>query len=68
MLPDKKGHFGPYGGRFVPETLTFALDELEACYKRSRIDRAFRRELAYYLGSYAGRPTPLYLAKQLGRR
>ncbi len=68
MLPDKKGHFGPYGGRFVPETLTFALDELEACYRNSRIDRSFRRELAQYLSEYAGRPTPLYLAKNLGKR
>jgi tryptophan synthase beta chain len=67
MLPDKKGHFGVFGGRFVPETLIYALDELEKEYKKAKQDRAFKRELDYYLKEYAGRPTPLYLAKNLSQ-
>ncbi len=67
MLPDKKGHFDGFGGRFVPETLTFALDELEREYKKARREAGFRREFAYYLNEYAGRPTPLYLAANLSR-
>ena len=57
--PDATGHFGPYGGRFVPETLIHALDELEAEYARARGDRAFQDELAALLRDFAGRPTPL---------
>ncbi|MEK7331214.1 MAG: tryptophan synthase subunit beta, partial [Candidatus Eisenbacteria bacterium] len=57
--PDATGHFGPYGGRFVPETLIHALDELEAEYARARADRAFQRELDETLRDFAGRPTPL---------
>jgi tryptophan synthase beta chain len=67
MLPDKKGHFANFGGRFVPETLIYALDELEKEYKRAKKDRRFRQTLDYYLKEYAGRPTPLYLAKNLSR-
>ena len=67
MLPDKKGHFGIFGGRFVPETLILALDELEKEYKKAKQDRAFQQELDYYLKEYAGRPTPLYLAKNLSK-
>ena len=67
MLPDKKGHFGIFGGRFVPETLILALDELEKEYKKAKQDRAFKQELDYYLKEYAGRPTPLYLAKNLSK-
>ncbi|MDI6606615.1 MAG: tryptophan synthase subunit beta, partial [Candidatus Omnitrophota bacterium] len=67
MLPDKTGHFNGFGGRYVPETLIYALDELEKEYKRARRDRAFRREFNYYLSEYAGRPTPLYLAANLSR-
>lgn len=67
MLPDRKGHFGIYGGRFVPETLIPALDELERVYLKLRKDRKFRNELDYYLKNYAGRPTPLYYAKELTR-
>jgi tryptophan synthase beta chain len=59
MQPDRKGHFGRFGGRFVPETLMPALIELERAYAEARRDRAFARELAYYLKEYAGRPTPL---------
>jgi len=65
MLPDKKGHFSEFGGRFVPETLVYALDELEAEYKKARRDKKFIQELDYYLKEYAGRPTPLYLARNL---
>jgi len=67
MLPDKRGHFLEFGGRFVPETLIYALDELEKEYLRAKRDKKFIRELNYYLKDYAGRPTPLYLAKNLGR-
>ena len=63
--PDKKGHFGIFGGRYVAETLMPALIELEEAYKASRKDRAFRDEFAYYLKEYAGRETPLYYARRL---
>ena len=65
MLPDKKGHFGIYGGRFVPETLIPALDELEKVYFKLKRDKKFRDKLNYYLKNYAGRPTPLYYAGEL---
>ena len=67
MLPDRKGHFNGFGGRFVPETLIYALDELEREYKKARHDKKFIQELNYYLREYAGRPTPLYLAQNLSR-
>jgi len=67
MLPDKSGHFNGFGGRFVPETLIFALDELEREYKRAKHDRKFIQQLDYYLKEYAGRPTPLYLAQNLSK-
>jgi tryptophan synthase beta chain len=66
-LPDVRGHFGPYGGRFVPETLMHPLQELEAEYLRARQDPEFQRELAYYLKEFCGRPTPLYYAERLSR-
>jgi tryptophan synthase beta chain len=65
-LPDRTGHFGPFGGQFVPETVMAALDELERAYAAARRDAGFRRELRALLGSYAGRPTPLYRARRLG--
>jgi tryptophan synthase beta chain len=65
MLPDRKGYFGDFGGKFVPETLVFALDELEKQYYKVKNDAFFKKELDYYLKEYAGRPTPLYLAQQL---
>jgi tryptophan synthase beta chain len=72
MIPDKRGYFGRFGGRFVPETLVAALDGLARQYARLRRDPAFRKELAYYLAEYAGRPTPLYFCGKLsslfGRR
>ncbi|MGH7391345.1 MAG: tryptophan synthase subunit beta [Candidatus Rokuibacteriota bacterium] len=63
--PDARGHFGPYGGRFVPETLMAPLIELERAYAGARRDRRFRTELASLLRDYAGRPTPLYFARHL---
>ena len=64
-LPDARGHFGPFGGRYVPETLMSPLLELEAAYRSARRDPAFRRELAGLLSTYAGRPTPLTFATRL---
>jgi tryptophan synthase beta chain len=67
QLPDKSGHFGVFGGRFVPETLIYALDELENEYSKAKKDKKFTKELSFYLSEYAGRPTPLYLAKNLSQ-
>ncbi|MEW6075411.1 MAG: tryptophan synthase subunit beta [Candidatus Omnitrophota bacterium] len=66
-VPDRKGYFGDFGGRFVPETLVAALNELEEAYVRAKGDPAFHKKLQYYLREYAGRPTPLYLAENLSR-
>ncbi len=66
-LPDKTGHFGIFGGRFVPETLIYALDELKKEYFLAKKDKKFRQQLSDYLREYAGRPTPLYLAKNLSK-
>jgi tryptophan synthase beta chain len=67
-LPDARGHFGPYGGVFVAETLTAALDELRAAYEHARNDPEFQAELGYELKHYVGRPTPIYHAKRLSER
>ncbi len=64
-MPDARGHFGPYGGMFVPETLMAALEELTAEYERARGDADFQRELDELLRNFAGRPTPLYFAERL---
>jgi tryptophan synthase beta chain len=64
-VPDKQGHFGPYGGRFVPETLMYPLQQLEEEYARAQRDPEFQRELSYYLREFCGRPTPLYFAERL---
>jgi tryptophan synthase beta chain len=64
-LPDAHGHFGPYGGMFVPETLMTALNDLTAEYAKAQFDESFQKELAYLLHEYAGRPTPLYFAERL---
>jgi len=64
-LPDAQGHFGPYGGRYVPETLMHPLQELEAEYFRAQHDPDFQKELSYYLTEFVGRPTPLYFAERL---
>jgi tryptophan synthase beta chain len=63
--PDSTGHFGPYGGRFVPEVLMAPLEELERAYREAAADPQFRAELTDLLTHYAGRPTPLYYAKRL---
>jgi tryptophan synthase beta chain len=63
--PDSTGHFGPYGGRFVPEVLMAPLEELEHAYRAASADPAFQAELADLLHHYAGRPTPLYYARRL---
>jgi tryptophan synthase beta chain len=67
-LPDSGGHFGPYGGVFVAETLVHALDELREAYERSRGDAEFLAELAYELKHYVGRPSPIYHAKRLSEK
>ncbi|MBI4707046.1 MAG: tryptophan synthase subunit beta [Candidatus Omnitrophica bacterium] len=67
-LPDNSGHFNGFGGRYVPETLIYALDELTKEYNRVKKDKKFREELDYYLKDYAGRPTKLYFAQNLSRK
>ncbi|HXM74964.1 MAG TPA: tryptophan synthase subunit beta [Chthoniobacterales bacterium] len=64
-LPDARGHFGPYGGMFVPETLMSALEDLAREYESAKIDPAFQDELSVLLRDFAGRPTPLYFAERL---
>src|SRR5258706_10395923 len=65
VQPDQGGHFGPYGGRYVPEVLMAPVEELEAAYLAARQDLAFQAELTDLLHNYAGRPTPLYFASRL---
>ena len=67
-MPDEHGHFGRFGGRFVPETLMAALDELEAAYRAARADADFRSQLDNLSTHYVGRPTPLYYAESLTER
>ena len=64
----KYGRFGDFGGRYIPETLVPAIEELEENYLKFRQDKNFRKELDYYLKYYAGRPTPLYFAKNLTKK
>src|SRR5215212_8953099 len=64
-VPDSLGHFGPYGGTYVPETLVAALQELDAEYARAKNDSAFRDEFDYYLREFVGRPSRFYFAKRL---
>jgi tryptophan synthase beta chain len=64
-LPDTTGHFGAFGGQFVPETLMYPLQQLIEEYEKAKRDREFQRELEYLLRQYAGRPTPLYFARRL---
>ncbi|MCX5686759.1 MAG: tryptophan synthase subunit beta [Candidatus Omnitrophica bacterium] len=68
MLPNKLGYYDIFGGKFVPETLMSALDELEKAYSKSKSDRSFKKNLDYYLKEYAGRPTPLYFAERLTKK
>ncbi len=65
QLPDEKGHFGPYGGRFVSETLMGALQDLERVYEKLSADADFQKEFDYDLAHYVGRPSPLYFAERL---
>ena len=67
-LPDARGHFGPYGGVFVAETLTAALEELRAAYEQARKDAAFEAEFRHELKHYVGRPTPVYHARRLSEK
>jgi tryptophan synthase beta chain len=67
-VPDSRGHFGPYGGMFVPETLMSALEDLALEYQRAKSDPAFQNELSMLLRDFAGRPTPLYFAERLTRK
>ena len=64
-LPDKHGHFGKFGGRFVPETLVSALNDLEIAYDKLKNDSQFQQQFHSLLKDYAGRPTPLYFAERL---
>jgi tryptophan synthase beta chain len=65
QVPDARGRFGPYGGRFVPETLMFALEQLDAAYREAKADPAFQKEFHRLLNEYVGRPSRLYLAERL---
>ena len=65
--PDKYGYFGSFGGRFVPETLIYALDQLTKEYLAAKRDSRFKKEFNYYLTEYAGRPTPLFFARRLSQ-
>jgi tryptophan synthase beta chain len=67
-IPDNKGYFGRFGGKFVPETLMCALSELEKEYKKALRDKKFKEKLRYYFAEYAGRPTPLYFARRLSKK
>lgn len=66
-LPDEKGHFGEFGGRYVSETLIPALTELQNAYEEAKKDPNFQKEIDYYLKNYVGRPTPLYFAERMTR-
>lgn len=63
-MPDENGHFGPYGGRFVSETLVYALDQLTSLYERLKDDPEFQAQIDYDLAHYVGRPSPLYFAER----
>ena len=68
ILPDAKGHWGKFGGKFVSETLMSALEELSCAYEEAKKDTKFNEELDYYLKQYAGRPTPLYYAERFSKK
>ena len=65
--PDARGHFGPYGGTFVAETLIHALDELKACYAKYQYEREFIAEFKHELAHFVGRPSPIYHAARMSR-
>src|SRR5262245_18943854 len=64
-VPDARGRFGPYGGRYVPETLVAALDQLDQAYREAKEDKAFQTEFRRLLVDYVGRPSRLYYADRL---
>lgn len=66
-IPDKRGFFGEFGGKFAPETLRSLIDELEIEYKKAKKDKKFKEEFNFYLKNYVGRPTPLYFAARLSK-
>ncbi|MBQ0812169.1 pyridoxal-phosphate dependent enzyme, partial [Roseovarius sp.] len=68
QLPDERGHFGPYGGRFVSETLMGALQDLERVYEKLSKDPEFQKEFDHDLAHYVGRPSPLYFAERLTKQ
>ena len=63
----KDGKFGDFGGKYIPETLVPAIEELEENYQKIKNDKSFQKEFEYYLKNYAGRPTPLYFAENLNK-
>ena len=65
QLPDEKGYFGKFGGRYVSETLMPLILEVEKEYLKTKADNNFKNELNYYLKNYVGRPSPLFLAKRI---
>ena len=67
-FPDKSGHFGKYGGRFVAETLMPLIIEVEKEYIKAKKDSSFKKELSYYLNNYVGRPSPLYFAERITKK
>jgi len=67
-VPDRRGFFGEFGGKFAPETLRCLIDELEIEYKKAKKEKKFKKELDYYLKNYVGRPTPLYYAERLSKK
>ena len=67
-VPDNKGYFGSFGGKYVPETLMPAIKELEEAYKKTCKTASFKKEMKFYLKEYVGRPTPLYFAKELTKK
>jgi tryptophan synthase beta chain len=67
-VPDQKGRFGPYGGRYVPETLMFALRQLTEQYDHAQTDPEFKKQFDYYMRQYVGRPCPLYFAERLTKK
>lgn len=67
-VPDERGHFGAFGGMYVPETLFYALEELSAAHQSAMADPGFRKEFNYYLTNYVGRPSPLFFAERFSKR
>jgi len=66
-LPDRKGYFGEFGGKFIPETISLCLEELEKAYSKVKRSKKFKKRLDFYLREYAGRPSPLYFAGNLSK-